>query len=210
MERAWPHGRAVLIAVAIFAAGIEGCPVRAVSTDELARPLNRREVERWAEMLDTHPDALAARVEGTTSAIARARDALFAPFRPYFDATRTYQRWSLFPIADREPYRMHVEARAADGDWQLLYRPLDVDATTRASVLEYRRVRGAWNPGSRGPRGAYPAFVDWLANDLFRARPELAEVRVRYERFRIPLPGEPRTNDRSFHFEEHRVKEPRP
>ena len=204
----WPHARAAAIAVAIFAAGVEGCPVRAVSTAELGRPINRREVERWAEMLDTPPDALAAQVTGASETVAHTRDVLFAPFQPYFEATRTYQRWALFPIADPEPYRMHVEARRGDGQWELVYRPLDVDATTRASMFGYRRIRGVWNPGSRGTRPAYPAFVDFVAEEIFRSRADVDEVRVRHERFRITLPGapEPSLSERSWHFEERRSR----
>jgi hypothetical protein len=92
------------------------------------------------------------------------------------------QRWRLFPVANADRFRMWIEAREApDGAWQLLYRPHDREHTWLADELEYRRLRGAWNPGTRHVRGSYPAFVTWVARTTFARAPRFTQLRVRME-----------------------------
>lgn len=207
----WARVRAGVIAVAILVAGVEGCPVPRASRAQLDRPLNRRELERWSGFLtaagiERTPDALADEVVAVSQSLGAVQDTLVAPFRRWFHLTQTRQRWSLFPIADPEPYRMWVEARARDGGWRLVYRPLDDRATLLAGELEYRRLRAIWNPGSSGPRLPWSRFVDWLSAEIFRRHPEYAEVRVRVERYHVSLPGEPHDPRQSFLFEQRRVR----
>ena len=107
---------------------------------------------------------------------------LATPLRPIGTALKITQRWRLFPVANADRFRMWIEARTgADAPWQLLYRPHDDAHTWLADELEYRRMRGAWNPGTRNARGAYPAFVTWVARTTFARDPRWNELRVRME-----------------------------
>lgn len=77
---------------------------------------------------------------------------------------------------------MEVEGRDRAGAWRTLYRA--GDGGEDAALLEYRRIRGAWNPTSR-PMGTYTAFADWLATRHFAAHADLVVVRVRMHRIAL-------------------------
>jgi hypothetical protein len=190
----------------------EGAPARPGASAGALKPARRqrgrlRELTRWTERLGRvglrrSPDEIAAVAAAWTGRLDRARAQALAPFQPYFDITRTDQRWGLFLEAHAYRYRMHVESQDASGAWTLRYRPLDPAARELASQLEYRRMRAAWNPRSQGTREPYKPFVSWVAKTLFEREPGLRAVRVRMERFQIPRPGEAPDPETSWHFEE--------
>ncbi len=141
---------------------------------------------------------------GFSDAAQAFRSDLVGPLNPVFDAVGVHQRWSLFPIADPEPWWMHVEARREGAPFELLYRPWDEAHDWELDRLEYRRVRGVWNPGSAGTRYDYPRFVDWVARRAFDYDETYVEVRVRMAQYYLPLPTEEDPPERtlSWHFEE--------
>lgn len=160
--RAWPHVRAGLVALAILVGLIDGCPI----------PSSKRVPEGWAD---------------AAKSWARARRIVMTPFRPLGELLRLRQTWKLFPTAKIEQHRMWVEARKTgtkDG-WELLYRPNDPEHAMWADRIEYRRLRGVWNPGSKGTRTGYGPFVEWLSGELFEHRPDVDRVRVRMEKIAI-------------------------
>jgi hypothetical protein len=199
--------RAALLALVFVVQGTAAYPFPPLSPERLARPDAKRELDRWAARLNRvglrrSPDELGAEAVALTGRLDAARARLLAPFRPFFDLTRTDQRWGLFLDAHATRYRMHVEAQEASGAWTLRYRPLDPDARALADRLEYRRVRAAWNPRSQATREPYKPFASWVARELFAREPGLRAVRVRMERFRIPRPGEAPDPETSWPFEE--------
>lgn len=116
---------------------------------------------------------------------SRARHAILdrAPFRWFGEFTHAGQEWRLFAGANKARYRLWIEARAsASVPWDVLYREFDAAHALLADQMLYRRMRGAWAPrGSRGPRGAYPAFASAVARVVFAQWPAYQEVRVRME-----------------------------
>jgi hypothetical protein len=203
-RRPWPTARAALIALAIVISLFEGCPTPRASPANLATEVNQAELERWTGILggvgvETTPATLGERVVGLSDSVNAIHGRLLAPFRPFFDVLAVSQRWSLFPIADTHPVWMHLEARCSGAsDFRLVYRPNDSRAEWEETVLEYRRVRATWNPSIRGPRAAYPTFVDWVARRLFDQRPECDAIRVRYLEMTLPEPGETETQYGDF------------
>lgn len=196
--------RALLLLLALVVNAIEGCPVPRVGEHQLDRPIGRRELVRWSSILDVPETELRAEVLGASAEASAIRDTLRAPSAWFFAHSHTTQQWSLFTIADPDPWWMHVEGRI-DGAWVLLYRPNDPEHTFLAELLEYRRVRAIWNPGTDGPRADYPRFVDWIAREVRARRPEIDAVRVRYLRYHVSVPGEPTsdaTEATSWHFDE--------
>jgi hypothetical protein len=168
MHRNWPHARAALIALTVVIGMVDGCPLP--RTDRVPPGLRHDVV----------------------NALDHARYYVLKPFRPIGDGFNIRQRWKLFPVADRQRYRMWIEARgpgAGAADWRVLYRPHDDEHAFMGDALEYRRVRGSWNPGTYGPRGAYRSFVSWIAREIMRRDPHVNLVRVRMEKITIKPRG---------------------
>jgi hypothetical protein len=141
--------------------------------------------------------------------LARVQRGMLSPFRFIGDGLHITQHWKLFPVANPDRFRMWIEARTApDAAWQLLYRPHDDAHTWLADALEYRRMRGAWNPGTRHVRGAYPSFVTWVAGTTFVRDPRWQALRVRMEVLDIDprRAGDPTGATGRFVFEEVRAR----
>jgi len=151
--------RAALIALAIIVGLIDGLPLPP-----------RAEAKPWQRPL--------------VDAIQPVQRALLVPFAWIARDLKFTQRWALFQAADAQRFRIEVAGRTADGAWRVVYRAGDAGAREDADLLEYRRVRGAYNPTNR-PTGQYSAFVTWLAARIRAAHPELLAVRVRMQNVTI-------------------------
>jgi hypothetical protein len=168
--RYWREIRAGLILLVILVGLLDGLPIPAPHE----RPaMKKRLSPGMVEAVET---------------LDRTRNKLLKPFRPIGELAGLRQRWKLFSGASRNRFRMWIEARRDLGrdEWEILYRPLDDEHMFLHDQLEYRRVRGAWNPStSYGPRSGYHSFCTWVANRVFDADPAYQEVRVRMEKARI-------------------------
>ena len=210
-----PRMRGGLLLLFVLVNFAEGCPlVPNIQAHHLENPIGARELARWGTRLrawglDWSDEELATRTLAASESAGATHNTLIAPAVPYFRTLGIHQRWSLFPIADPDPWWMHIEGRRA-GDWTLLYRPLDpLDRHDPAldhliSTLEYRRVRAHWNPGTSGPRADYGRFVDWASARICAAS-DLSEVRVRFLRSHVAEPGQSETAEPTWHFEERRA-----
>jgi hypothetical protein len=164
----WPRVRAAIIAFALVLGAIDGLP--------LPKP------ERAAHL----PPALGRAVDW----LAGAQATVLAPVLPLRDALMVSERWALFAGAGRERFRLYVEGRSApNGEFRLLYRADDPRHRKLADTIEYRRVRGAFNPRSREPPAGYDAFVSFVARRLCEKHRRLVEVRVRMEEIHILARG---------------------
>ena len=163
-----PRGRAALIALALGLGLLDGLP--------LLPP------ERAA--------ALPPFLQAANARAVAAQALLLAPFRPFLSGLVVSERWSLFAGASRDRFRFELAARREpSGPWVLLYRADDARHRLFAEVIEYRRVRGAWNPRTEEPPPGYEAFGSFIAERVFAARPEFGAVRLRMERIRIQERG---------------------
>jgi hypothetical protein len=183
----------VLIAIGIVVTLLEGIPLPRAGRASLAHPANQRELERWSGIAHAvgivlSPTELADRLVVVSETMGAEHARWVAPVAPLRRITQTNQRWALFSLADPAPYRMVIEVDRGSG-YEPVFRALDAEHGALAAPLHYRRLRGVWNPGSSGPRPAYPHFVTWVAGELFARDPRVAHVRVRYEQFLIPDPG---------------------
>jgi hypothetical protein len=160
----WPRVRAAIIALALVLAAIDGLPLPKPERAERLPPLLR----------------------GAVARVAAIQAGILAPIRPLADALVVSQRWSLFAGASQDRFRLVVEGRSAsDATFRPFYRADDPRHAELADTIEYRRVRGAFNPRTREPPAGYDAFAAFVARRLFSAHPRLAEVRVRLEAIRI-------------------------
>lgn len=190
----WREIRAALIALVIAVGLADGCP--------LPTPRDRPVMKQRLG-----PGAVAA-----VDAIDRVRYKALTPFRPIGELTQLRQRWKLFSGASRNRYRMHIEARRdlTRDDWVLLYRPLDDEHDFLTDELEYRRVRGTWNPSTTyGPRGGYGPFATWVADRVFAHDPTFVEVRVRMQKVRIGPHGGITPSGEFIHPQWRRPRKPR-
>lgn len=125
--------------------------------------------------------------------VRRWRDAAISPFKWVSEHLRFSQRWALFQAVSSNADRLTVEGRVpvpgnAVGEWsRLLYRAGDSELDAYEPLLEYRRVRGAWNPG-RVPPYQYVKFARWFALKVLADHPELDAARLRFEKVRL-APG---------------------
>jgi hypothetical protein len=210
-----PSRRAQLRATAITLVLLVECtaalPRDPFDQARLARPEGPRLIG-WIERglrsfgYAADPPSIAAALITATSAAVSIRNALLAPFGPFFHYTSTHQQWGLFISPKRESFRIHVDARRGLGAWLAVYRaPGAVDADRLGPALRYRRVRAIYNPRlRRGVRAEYAGFVNWLSRRLFAAHPDYDAVRVRMERVAIGAPGAPL---RTIGFEHELVRE---
>jgi hypothetical protein len=163
MYSAWPGVRALLIALAIVTGLIDGAPIP-----------TPRVMKHLSPALQT-----------ASLRLYDAQSLLLAPFRPIKETFGISQRWALFSSTGPLRHRMWVEARRQGEPWTLLYRPQDDEHTFLHETLEYRRVRNVWNPNRRGAKPLYPAFVSWMARQIFAERPVFDEARVSMERVTV-------------------------
>jgi hypothetical protein len=167
--RAWAVVRALLITLAIALGLIAGWPMPDAAA--IARL----------------PPAL----RGVATTMPKVQAALLAPFRCFSDPCQLAQRWTLFSTTGGVRYRLWVEARSNRKQrFRLLYRAQDPEHAFMRGVLEYRRVRNAWNPSRRGIKQSYAPFTVWLSRAIFLQEPELNETRIRLERVQILEHGE--------------------
>jgi hypothetical protein len=177
---AWPSMRALVIAMAIATALIDGAPI--------PTPRVMQHLPPW--------------LQAASLRLYDVQGLLLAPFRPIKETFGINQRWALFSSTGPSRHRMWVEARtvgrSAGGEsaanqtepWTLLYRALDDEHTFLADTLEFRRVRNTWNRNRRGAKPLYPAFAAWTARQIFLERPNFDEARVSMERVTVLDHGE--------------------
>ena len=181
----WPTIRALLLAAALVVGLIDGCPVP-----------SEKDLQLW-------PPALVPLGPKLTA----TRAWLMTPFNWIGSGLGVGQRWSLFSGAHESRFRMWIEARAAHGSWQILFRAHDPLHAYQADLIEYRRLRGAWNVYKRGPNAGYPVFVDWISRTIF-LDPALNfdEVRVRMQPIDVSRRGRTLVGIGEFQHEERRER----
>jgi hypothetical protein len=158
----WPQIRATLIAIAIVLALVDGLPLNA-------------------------PDDTPAWERGFVDVLRHVQRVVMWPMKWVHPTLRITQRWALYqaPTADR--MRLLIEGRR-DGQWQILYRAGDSDHTEYADILEYGRIRGAWDITGAMTR-QYRAFADWISARALVDHPELTAVRLRMEKVTLSSEG---------------------
>jgi hypothetical protein len=179
---AWPPARAALITLLMIIGVVEGCPM----------PILSKVPAGWQRDSFTF--------------LQKAQREFLRPVRPALSHLKVNQRWKLFPVANEARRRLWIEAREPNSEWEIVYRVHDDDHAFIGDVLEYRRVRGAWNPGSSGPRGAFGPFVTWVAKKVFTAFPRYYEVRVRFEKIQIRPGGAGYVSKNEFEYVEYRSR----
>lgn len=160
----WPSLRAALVALAIVVGLVDGAPI----------PSSRV------------MDRLSPALRDAAMTLRDVQAFLLTPFLPIKETFAIAQRWAVFATTGGVRYRMWIEARTGDGPWTLLFRIHDPEHARFESVIGYRRVKNIYNPSRAiGAKSTYPAFVSWIAREVFISEPKFDEVRVAMERGQI-------------------------
>lgn len=154
----WRDVRAVLIAVAIGLALVEGCPIPPP-----------HETLPWQQ--------------GYVSLIRPVQRTIMKPFAWIPRRLRFTQRFALFQAAEPDRFRLEIRARTAAGVERVVFRAGD-DDSAYAQVLTQRRVRGAWNP-TDSPTSQWLPFGRWFARRVFADHPDVEVVTLRFARVHI-------------------------
>jgi hypothetical protein len=187
--------RAALIALLVFFNVLAALPTLGTpSAERLERPYEQAELRRWAGLcaafgIQVTPERLAELYLELVGGFAQLRELALAPVDGWMQLTQTTQRWSLFGTPDEERNRLRISASLPEGD-RLLYETQNPERRWHASLLEYRRIRAAYNPSRRGPPPTYAGLCQRLAELVFAELPEARGVRCAFDRSRIALPGE--------------------
>ena len=209
----WSHARGALLLSALLINLCQGAPVPSIDAASIDRPSNRARLERYGRLLRSAgvsitDDELREKTLEVSSEVNRWHGVIIAPVHPTFHYLQIRQRWSLFAASDTDPWWIHVEGKfRGDEEYQLIWRPMDTSATVEQATLEYRRLRGVWNPGE-DVRADQPRFLRFLHRLLFHRYPDLAAIRVRYLRFHVHVPGtEPPNQHQEWGLESEEMRE---
>lgn len=139
----------------------------------------------------TTKEALAEQVLAVGRASTATQRWLYGPVAPLLRRTGTGQSWGLFAYPDPYAGRLVVSSRGEGEAWSLRYRAPGEGVDWLVELLEYRRIRGLWDDvGDRPKPGSfYDPFCDWVAAELMRREPTVAEVEVRIDLATNRRPG---------------------
>jgi hypothetical protein len=184
-----------LLTLVLCSQCISALPSRTLNAERLSRPEGQRAVQAIGELLrplgapdrTTIEDALIK----SSERVAAARAALLSPLSTIFQSVAMHQQWRLFLSAHKQVFRLRIDTRAVDRDWTLVYRANQEDTLGLAPLLDYRRLRGIYNPTMQRVHREYPGFSQFIARRILHQHPELAAVRVSLEHLDIGGRHEP-------------------
>ncbi|MEO8179613.1 MAG: hypothetical protein ABI895_12340 [Deltaproteobacteria bacterium] len=190
--------RAAFIAYFVFFNVLAALPTLGTpSAERLERPFEQDELRRWAGLLDSlgvkvSTERLAQLYLALSSSLVEAREVALWPIEGWMSLTRSAQAWRLFGTPDeiRNVLRISAYGAAQEAVEQVLYESGDPERRWNAELLEYRRIRAAYNPSHAGPPSTYAGLGERLSQEIFGARPDVQRVRIRIDQSRIALPGQ--------------------
>ena len=159
----WPQARAGLIAVAIFFALVDGCPL-------------------------PNPDKTPEWEKPFVEPIREAQQFVLTPVAWVRPRLRIAQRWALYQAPAVDRFRLWIEGMDARGHWHIVFRASDPEHTEDAELIDYTRPRGTWDPTSKPP-GQYPLFARWMTARVLAKHPDFLASRVQLEQVKITPDG---------------------
>ena len=202
--------RAAIIAYFVFFNLLAALPTLGTpSAERLEQPYEQQELRRWARLfaafgVEVQPQWLAQVYLLIASSLAEARAVALRPIDGWMSLTQTGQSWRLFGTPDEyrsvlriSAYSVAPEAATAPGAAaqggereEVLYESGNPERRWNAPLLEYRRIRAAYNPSRSGPPATYAGLGQRLSEQIFASLPHVARVRIVLDRSRVVVPGE--------------------
>jgi len=191
----WAKLRATVITYFVLFSVLAAVPsLGTPSAERLERPFEREEMRRWTGLfqalgVEMDPERLGRIYLSLSSAVAQSHAVALWPIDWWFSLTQTGQNWRLFATPDASVSALRISAQSS-GREDVLYESGDSARRWNAGLLEYRRIRAAYNPTRSGPPPTYPGLSRRLSEQIFGSMPEVERVRVALVRSRVFVPGE--------------------
>ena len=191
LARLWPHIRALIIAVHVFAVAAMAFPSPSGGMNRRAwsNPTVQAEFSAWADRLTamgrpTTTAELEEHLWGWAQGYMANRNAIIKPFRPYYRYCGTDQSWKMFVAPHRNPARLHVEIRDAESlAWRPVYVARSREHDWMADALNVERFRAAlFRYAWKQYRGSYRQFARWLGRHAATDFPGADRLRTSWER----------------------------
>lgn len=195
----WPHVRAILVALHLFAVTFCALPSVGSGMNRKAwkQPTVQGEFAAWtgrfnAIGIDITKDELENFLWDFASKYEQRRDKIMAPFVPYFRYCGTWQSWKMFVAPHRYPARMEIEIDSGSG-WEPVFVARSSEHTWLRSWMDHDRLRAAtFRYGWEHFRGTRNELADWLAKLAARDFPEGKQLRLSFVRYKTRSPEEVR------------------
>jgi hypothetical protein len=195
----WPHARAALIGLHLFAITAMALPAPAGGLDRRtwAEPTVQAEFASWRARLasvglQTDAATFEDNLFATMSAFMSARDVVLRPFHPYYAWCGTWQSWRMFIAPHTHPARLEIAVREG-GAWRVVYLERSDEAIWRRDTFDQDRMRSAiFRFSWPNYQPSYKRFAGWVARNAAVDFPDADQVRVRFFRSTTRTPEQVR------------------
>jgi hypothetical protein len=199
VKRFWPHLRALLILVHLFAISVLAMPAPGSGLNRSAwsDPTVTAEFDAWRERLaswgvDYTADEFEEQLWTVAETYQGGVNVVVKPFRPYYRYCGTQQSWRMFVAPHRNPAILHFEIHE-EGEWRPLYVEGSTEYTWNGELLDHDRARSAmfryaWSSYRRDWR----RFSSWFAQQAANEFPEATQLRAYYWKYRTLSPADTR------------------
>jgi hypothetical protein len=156
---------------------------------ELPDPRTEAMLVPWgeaAESIGVPRACLFSGIRAFTSIEAAALGVLRAPLRPYARLVGAEQGWLMFGSVSRDPARLEILVKTAEG-WSPLLVARSADAGWRRALFDQERMRTfVYNFGARRSKAKWDPFATWVAREVGAERPDASAVRLQMRQLHLP------------------------
>ncbi len=212
VSAAWPHLRAILIALHLVAIVALSLPRPGSLLNERAWQSRNTQTEmvRWSSVLRSvgitqSPEALAHNLRALATRYAGVYHTIIAPFRRYERLSQARQGWQMFATPQKSPAELHIDMREGPSQpWLPLYRPHSEVHDAWRNRLTHNRLRKLQGRFARSFRpDTYDALARFIAGHMARDYPEASDIRIRLGRYDTLPPERVRAGQRPVMRYEH-------
>jgi hypothetical protein len=153
-------------------------------------------MHEWANRLGVDKENFEAFLWRNTQRYVKARQWVARPFLRYADYTGTRQGWTMFATPRLVTGRFEVEVEI-DGQWQLVFRPLDSDADWNQWQFEHNRIRKLLGRLATKPHQvAYNELTNWIAGKLADDFPTATKAKITLMTWKTLAPEQVRAGEK--------------
>lgn len=194
MKEAWPHLRAGLVALHLFAITLMALPAPPASVLRKSAwntPTVKAELAFWTEQLNAVGiDWTQKEVRGFAwdfvTEVVPLRKKVLGPFLPYYRYCGTWQSWTMFVAPQTHPARLVVEVDHGDG-WETVFETRSSEHGWNRAFFDHDRLRAAtFRYSWKSYQTHYESFATYVARELVAEDPGIERVRTSWARYKTP------------------------